>query len=151
MHVPCLVEALIFHFVNLSQEEQFIIHTFSWKLKNFPPHKEILIVFTYYTNVGAVTLVQEYMLTVGLLSWQQAYHFSSYSPIQSFISFVSEYWWGWYGNNCCFVAAKTQENIACYLYIFNLKLIEYTVFILLWVEISVEGIFMVYWRFLQSC
>lgn len=42
-------------------------------------------------KVGAVTFVQPDIVTVGLLSWKQAYHFFSYSPIHLFISFASVY------------------------------------------------------------
>lgn len=101
-HVPCLVGAVIFHFW---PKMQFITDSTIYKRplafrseisrklgEKTTPHKKFIIGFTYYPKVGAFIFVQQYMLTVGLLSWQQANHFFLCSPIQSFISIVSVYW-----------------------------------------------------------
>lgn len=96
---------------------------FSWKFKNFPPQK-VVIVFSYYPKVRAVTFEQQYMLNVDLLSWQQEYHFSSIALfIHSFpLSLCTDEADMRIILFCCYQYTST---VACHLDIFNLKLIEY--------------------------
>lgn len=72
----------------------------------------------------AVAFVQQYMLDVNLLSWQQAYHFSSIALfIHSFpLSLCTDE-----GNVriILFCFYQYTSTVACHLDIFNLKLIEY--------------------------
>lgn len=83
--------------------------------------------------MGAVTFVQAYILTVGLLSWKQAYNF--FSPIPLFSNS--------FPLPLCtdesdmriilFCHCQCTSHIAFYFDVFNLNLIEYYVaFLLLW-------------------
>lgn len=121
--------------VQFIKEYELLTVDFSenWKISL---HKEILIVFSYFSLVEGVTFVQKYMLTLGLLSWQQAYHFYLYSPVQPLISF-SVYWRLWYKSNFALLLS-IRKWWSCHADISYLKVIKY-VFIFLFGERNMSG------------